>query len=178
MADNANLYARLAAGFDPAAVFLQLPDGSVLTESAAILIHLGLQFPSAGLLPEELAARAQAIRALVFIAANCYSAISVIDYPQRWCVNADADTRERIRRGTRRRLHLHWAMFAELFGAQPWFAVGAPAAPALLAAVVSKWGGSRAFLSKKQPAFHTRLLEIEQHPSVAAVFEQHWPAAA
>jgi malonyl-CoA/methylmalonyl-CoA synthetase len=28
MADNANLYARLAAGFDTAAVFLELPDGS------------------------------------------------------------------------------------------------------------------------------------------------------
>ena len=157
---------------------LVLPDGSVLTESAAILIHLGLQFPSAGLLPEEPAARAQAIRALVFIAANCYAAISVIDYPQRWCVGADADTRERIRRGTRRRLHLHWVMFAELVGAQPWlFAAGAPGAPALLAAVVSRWGGSRAFLLKKAPAFHARLLEIERHPSVAAVFEQHWPAA-
>ena len=30
---------------------LVLPDGSVLTESAAILIHLGLVFPQAGLLP-------------------------------------------------------------------------------------------------------------------------------
>ena len=156
---------------------LVLPDGSVLTESAAILIHLGLQFPSAGLLPEEPNARAQAIRALVFIAANCYAAISVIDYPQRWCVNTDADTRDRIRRGTRRRLHLHWAMFAEQFGAQPWLAAGAPGAPALLAAVVSRWAGSRAFLAKKAPAFHARLLEIEWHRSVAAVFEQHWPAA-
>ncbi len=157
---------------------LQLPDGSVLTESAAILLHLGLQYPSAGLLPEDTGARAQAIRALVFIAANCYAAISVIDYPQRWCVKADADTRERIRRGTRRRLHLHWAMFAESFGAQPWFAGGAPGAPALLAAVVSRWAGSRAFLAKKAPAFHARLLQIERHPSVAAVFEQHWPVAA
>jgi len=33
---------------------LQLPDGSVLTESAAILIHLGLAFPATNLLPSAL----------------------------------------------------------------------------------------------------------------------------
>ena len=34
---------------------LQLPDGSILTESAAILIHLGLTFPQSNLLPENAA---------------------------------------------------------------------------------------------------------------------------
>jgi len=58
---------------------LVLEDGSVLTESAAILIHIGLTHPASGLLPQDGAARAQAIRGLVFIAANCYAAIGVID---------------------------------------------------------------------------------------------------
>ncbi|MEO8103175.1 MAG: glutathione S-transferase N-terminal domain-containing protein, partial [Betaproteobacteria bacterium] len=52
---------------------LQLDDGSVLTESAAILIHLGLAFPEARLLPADASQRAQAIRGLVYIAANCYA---------------------------------------------------------------------------------------------------------
>ena len=39
---------------------LVLPDGSVLSESAAILIHLGLAHPASGLLPKAAAARAQA----------------------------------------------------------------------------------------------------------------------
>jgi GST-like protein len=43
---------------------LVLPDGSVLTESAAILIHLGLTHPESGLLPADPAARAQVIRGL------------------------------------------------------------------------------------------------------------------
>ncbi len=63
---------------------LRLPDGGVLTESAAILIHLGLEHPASGLLPAQSGARAQEIRGLVYIAANCYSAISIIDYPERW----------------------------------------------------------------------------------------------
>ena len=61
---------------------LVLPEGgAVLTESAAILIHLGLAVPASGLLPAAPLARGQAIRGLVFIAANCYAAIGVIDYP-------------------------------------------------------------------------------------------------
>lgn len=62
---------------------LLLPDGAVLTESAAILIHLGLTVPAGTLLPESPGAKAQAIRGLVFIAANCYSAISINDCPAR-----------------------------------------------------------------------------------------------
>src|SRR5437763_8711754 len=64
---------------------LVLPDDSVLTESAAILLHLGSVHPDSGLLPRDAPARAQAIRGLVFIAANCYAAISIIDFPERWC---------------------------------------------------------------------------------------------
>ena len=52
---------------------LQLPDGSILTESAAILIHLGLAFPKSSLLPNKAAERDQAIRGLVYIVSNCLS---------------------------------------------------------------------------------------------------------
>src|SRR2546428_10065508 len=58
---------------------LVLEDGAVMTESAAILVWLGLQYPASGLLPSQDARRAQAIRGLVFIAANCYAAIGIID---------------------------------------------------------------------------------------------------
>ena len=84
---------------------LVLPDGSVMTESAAILIHLGLAHPESGLLPAD-AHRAQMLRGLVYIAANCYAAIGIIDYPERWCSDADEDDRKRINAGTRQRLAL------------------------------------------------------------------------
>ena len=42
--------------------------------------------------------RAQALRGLVFIAANCYAAIGVIDYPERWCLpGANAATLDSVR---------------------------------------------------------------------------------
>src|SRR4051812_7901797 len=49
---------------------LLLEDGTVMTEAAAILIHLGLQHPEAGLLPREPSLRARTLRGLVFIVAN------------------------------------------------------------------------------------------------------------
>lgn len=154
---------------------LVLPDGTVLSESAAILIHLGEAHPQSGLLPRDASARAQAIRGLVFIAANCYAAISVIDFPERFCKDADEATQERIRAGTRARLHQYWEMFADLFPARPFLGGEAMGALDLLAAVVSKWSGSRAHLEKARPAFHQLLLRIEAAPKVAPVFARHWP---
>ena len=156
---------------------LVLPDGSALSESAAILIHLGSVHPEAGLLPQDPSARAQAIRGLVFIPANCYAAISIIDYPERWCADADNDevVKERIRAGTRARLHRHWEMFADLFPARPYLGGAELGALDLLAAVVSKWSGARKHLQQARPAFHETLLRIEAHPKVAPVFAQHWP---
>jgi GST-like protein len=156
---------------------LVLDDGSALSESAAILMYIGTAHPDSKLLPEKMTQRAQAIRGLVFIAANCYSAISIIDYPERWCADADHDEQmqKRIRAGTRARLHRHWEMFADVFPAHPYSSGEDLGALDLLAAVVSKWGGARQHLARHRPAFHEALMRIESHPDVAPVFARNWP---
>jgi GST-like protein len=156
---------------------LVLPDGSVLTESAAILMHLGDAHPASALLPPpaNAAARAQALRGLVFIAAHCYAAIGIIDYPERWCTRCDEATAERIRAGTRARLHRSWEIFADTFPARPYLSGATLGALDLLAAVVSKWSGTRAHLAQARPAFHETLQRIEREPRVAPVFARHWP---
>ena len=84
---------------------LLLDDGHVMTESAAILIELGWRCPASGLLPIDAAARAQAIRGLVYIAANGDAAIGMIDHPERFTTGADAAERRRARQGARGQLH-------------------------------------------------------------------------
>lgn len=155
---------------------LILPDGSALSESAAILICLDAAHPESGLLPRDPAARAQAVRGMVFIAANCYAAISVIDFPERWCADADDDdaVKERIRSGTRARLHRYWEMVADVFPARPYLSGAALGALDILAAVVSKWSGARGHIEAHRPEFHAALMRIEAHPKVAPVFAQHW----
>jgi GST-like protein len=156
---------------------LVLPDGTVLSESAAILIHLGLAHPASGLVPHDAAARARVLRGLVYVAANCYAAIGVIDYPERWTLPADDDvTNERVRAGARARLHGYWTAFADLFdGDASCLGGAAPNALDLLAAVVSKWSGARAHLAQHRPRLHDTLARIEAHPVVAPVFARHWP---
>ena len=156
---------------------LVLDDGTAMSESAAILVHLGLAHEDAKLLPSKVSERAQAIRGLVFIAANCYAAISIIDFPERWCENAEGDetVQERIRAGTRARLHRHWEMFADVFPAHPWLSGDNLGALDLLAAVVSKWSGTRQHLARQRPAFSEMLSRIESHPAVAEVFARNWP---
>ncbi len=155
---------------------LVLPDGAVLTESAAILMHLGLSHPAAALLPVAAGARGQHLRGLVYIAANCYAAIGIIDYPQRWCDDTSDAVSEDIRRGTRARLHHCWDVFADTCAPPGAFYGGdAPGALDLLATVVSKWGGARAHLKRRRPALFALTERVEAHPAVAAVFERHWP---
>lgn len=158
---------------------LVFDDGSALSESAAILIYIATAHPDSKLLPGALSERAQAIRGLVYIAANCYSAISIIDYPERWCQDADHDEKmqERIRAGTRARLHHHWESFADVFSGRPYLCGEDLGALDLLAAVVSKWSGSRQHLERHRPAFHETLMRIESHPDVAPVFARNWPAS-
>jgi GST-like protein len=153
---------------------LVLEDGTVLTESAAILIHLGLQFAASGLLPADPAARALAIRGLVFIASNCYSAISIGDYPERWTTATSTEAREQVRAAARRQLHRHWEIFADTFAAAPYLCGARPGALDYLAAVVSKWSGTRQHLATSRPAFAATLRLIESDALVAEVFASHW----
>ncbi len=157
---------------------LVLEDRTVLTESAAILIHLGLQCPESGLLPKSVKARAMAMRGLVFIASNCYSAISVGDYPERWTTSTSTAARDKVRQAARRQLHRSWDVFADTFAARPFLSGRAPGALDYLAAVVSKWSGARQHLATSRPAFWQVLERIDTNQQVSEVFARHWPTDA
>ena len=154
---------------------LQLPDGSVLTESAAILIHLGLTFPKSNLLPKLPADRDQAIRGLAYIVSNCYVAIGIIDYPERWLAETDEASRQNLLAGARARLHWSWEVFADQFSGELYLGDEVPGALDVLAAVVSRWAGSREHLRSARPGFFAWLERIDRHPTLAPVFARHWP---
>ncbi|MEX3777355.1 glutathione S-transferase [Pseudomonas sp. MYb118] len=153
---------------------LQLPDGSILTESAAILIHLALAFPQSSLLPALPAERDQAIRGLVYIVSNCYPNIGIIDYPERWLVASDHPSRENLVAGARHRLHWCWEVFADEFSRELYLGDETPGALDVLAAVVTRWAGTREHLRHARPGFFAWLERIDRHPTLAPVFARHW----
>lgn len=158
---------------------LVLDDGTVMTESAAILIELGLRHPASGLLPNSEIERAKVLRGLVYVAANCYAMIGVIDYPDRVLDQPSKTESERVIKRSRARLHELWDGFADQFGQLPegqaFIGGAAPNALDVLATVVSKWAGSRKHLAASRPAFYQLLQRTEQHASLAPVFKRHWP---
>ena len=156
---------------------LKLDDDSILTESAAIMVHLGLAHSESGLLAAEASARAQQIRGLVYIAANCYAAVGISDYPERWTSATTKPAIEKVREGARARLHRYWEIFADQFPASPFLSGAAPGALDLLASVVSKWSGTRKHLASARPQFLATVERIERLPAIAAVYARHWEPA-
>ena len=156
---------------------LVLDDSSVLTESAAILIHLGLAHPASGLLASEPSRRAQQIRGLVYIAANCYAGIGILDFPDRWYPDPDDAVKQAMQTRGKARLHELWDIFADQFPATPWLSGDRLGALDILAATVSKWGGARKALAGSRPGFVALLARIEADPRIAAVWARHWPPA-
>jgi len=154
---------------------LVLDDGSVLSESAAILIHIGLVHPESGLLASDPRERAQQIRGLVYIAANCYAGIGILDYPDRWYPDPDDAVKKAMQTRGRARLHELWQTFADQFPARPWLSGERIGALDVLAATVSKWSGARQALATSRPQFSELLARIDAEPRVAAVWARHWP---
>jgi GST-like protein len=154
---------------------LVLDDGSVLSESAAILMHLGLTHPESGLVATDPSRRAQQIRGLVYVAANCYAGIGILDYPDRWYPEPDDAVKQAMQVRGKARLHELWEIFADQFPATPWLSGERLGALDILAATVSKWSGARKALAASRPEFSALLARIEADPRVAAVWERHWP---
>jgi GST-like protein len=151
--------------------------GNVLSESAAILIHLGLVHPESGLISTDPARRAQQIRGLVYIAANCYAGIGILDYPDRWYPAPDDAVKAAMQQRGKARLHELWDLFVDQFPATPWLSGDRLGALDVLAATVSKWSGARQHLAVSRPDFSALLARIEADPRVAAVWARHWPKA-
>ena len=157
---------------------LVLDDGSVLTESAAILIHLGLAHPQSGLLATDPARRAQQIRGLVYIAANCYAGIGILDYPERWYPDPDDAVRKAMQ--TRGRARLARAV-GDLRRPVPGDAVALGRATRRArhprgdgVEVERRAQGARRVAARSSRRCSAR---IEADPRIAAVWARHWPKA-
>jgi glutathione S-transferase len=71
---------------------LMLPDGTLMFESAAMLIHLALLHPDAKLAPQPGTTRhALFLQWMVFMSANLYEAVLRIYYSARFSSRGDAD---------------------------------------------------------------------------------------
>lgn len=153
---------------------LETPDGEILTESAAILLTLAERYPAAGLLPRRRGSvRAKAIRWTVFVAAEIYPMIEIVDYPERFVEKAAAKTlRERARTRIRRR----WLAVESSISGDPWLDARGPSTADLAIAIVSRWSTGKRWRQLNCQGVDAIATALSRRDSTRAVWESHFGA--
>ena len=130
---------------------LQLPDGRVMTESAAIILHIADQAPRAGLIPAaDDPARPMFLRGLAFIVAQIYPTFSYGDDPKRWA--GDEAAGKHLRTATDERRKELWRYFAAQNPCKPWVLGESFSALDLYVAVMNMWRPGPAWFKQECPA--------------------------
>lgn len=167
---NAALLAANPLGQVPTLV---LDDGTVLSESAAIVLWLDEQHPEAALLPPRGSPeRAHALRWMQFLVGAIYPTFSLSDFPERW-VDGQAARRELLESTQARRMTL-WQML-EPAARKPWFCGARPCAVDLYLAVMTRWHPRRAWFATHAPTLHAIAQAADALPGIAALLVRDFP---
>jgi len=151
---------------------LRLPEGEIVTESAAILLTLADHFPNAGLLPPQGGnARAQAYRWLAFMAGEIYPIVEIVDYPERFApAGAQAQAlREQAKARIRERL-----LIVERSIREPFLLAHGFSLLDIYAAMFSRWSLEAAWKQANLPRLMALAEGVSQRPAVAPVWRRHF----
>jgi len=150
---------------------LRLPEGEVITESAAILLTIADHFPNARLLPPQAGpARAQAYRWLAFMASEIYPMVEIVDYPERFApTDAAAAIKQKARERVRERI-----LIVERMTAGPWFLPDGFSVLDIYAAMFSRWSIGREWRDANLPKLNALARALAERPAIAPVWQRHF----
>jgi len=151
---------------------LVLPDGTVMTESAAITLHLADVTGSDELVPPAGdPARPRFLRWLVFLVANIYPTFTYADDPARFVTGeaAQAAFRESVDAYAQRL----WALMeSEAVG--PWFLGMRFSALDIYIAVMTRWRPRRPWFAEYSPRLTAIALAAESQPRLTQVWARNF----
>jgi len=152
---------------------LLLPDGKVMTESAAIALHVADHAPGADLVPPAGEATRDAfLRWLVFIVANVYPMYTVGDFPDRW-VTGDAAQKE-LRASTDAYRDKSWRLVEASIAPDPWFLGRRFSALDVYAKVMTHWRPRRDWFAANCPKLMSVALAADKEPRLAKVWQRNF----
>jgi len=147
--------------------------GGVLTESAAILLHLAESQPQAGLAPApDSAQRAEFLRWLFFLVAAVYPTFTYGDEPRRWVL--DEISARQLRRGTDQRREEAWQQLERSLDPSPWLLGERFSLLDLYIGVMSRWRPRRMWFAEHCPKLHRVALAVDALPELAAVWDRNF----
>jgi GST-like protein len=151
---------------------LVLPDGRVLSESAAITLHLADLTGRDDLVPGPRAAeRPDFLRWLVFLVANVYPTFTYADDPSRF-VKADETARRAFRAEVDGYAQRLWGVL-ESAAEGPWFLGSRLSALDLFLAVMTQWRPKRPWFAAHAPKLLAAAERAERLPAVAPVMARN-----
>jgi GST-like protein len=152
---------------------LQLPDGSLLTESAAITLHLADTTGRDDFVPAAAhASRPQFLRWLVFLVANVYPTFTYADDPRRF-VRDEMAAKAFDAAVDEYRYHL-WHIVEAAVGA-PWFLGPGFSALDIYAATMTHWGPGRRWFEEHTPSLAAIARRAGEDPRFRAVWQHNFP---
>ena len=154
---------------------LILPDGSVMTESAAMVLHIIDQTPGAGLAPPVGASTRPAfLRWLIFLVATIYPTFTYGDDPSRY-VN-EPEARDELRAVTDAECQRAWRQ-VETGITGPWMLGETRSALDLYVWTMVRWRPRRDWFRTYCPRLAAIADAIDADPRLAAVKAANWPDA-
>lgn len=152
---------------------LVLPNGRIMTESAAITLYLSEISGSDDLVPSPAAAeRPEFLRWLVFLVANIYPTFTYADDPARFVPG------EAAQHGFRANLDAYaqrlWRQIDGAAGA-PWFFGARFTALDIYVAVMTRWRPRRPWFVENCPKLCAIASRADAEPRLAAVWRRNWP---
>lgn len=149
---------------------LVLEDGSIMTESAAIVLWLCERLPQ--LMPKDPAARAQFYRWMVYVPANMYAVAPFRDFPSKW-VDGEA-AQKQFRERLTGRLHACWLQLEAALSPAPYLLGAEMTALDIYLAMIAHWWGGKKWVPENCPKIAAALALTEQHPVVRTVWEKNF----
>ncbi len=154
---------------------LILPDGAVMTESAAITLHLADVAASSALVPAPgERERPRFLRWLVFIVANIYPTFTFADDPARFVPGEEAQ------KGFRANVDDHakrlWGIVESEAG-QPWFLDGRLSALDFYISAMTRWRPRREWFAANAPRLAAIATAADGLPQLQSVWNRNFPTS-
>ncbi len=154
---------------------LMLPDGSIMTEGPAILLHIADAHPEAGLAPAPgTPERAQHDRWLIFLAVNVNEAGQRMNYAERF--TTDTDGRQGVEEAARAYMDRHFGIFEEALGNGPYFFGDDLSMLDIYVWMLSQWPGNATWFKANCPGIGRLAGAVKARPKIAPIHEENFGA--
>src|SRR5438552_3798653 len=148
---------------------LRLPDGEIMTESAAISLYLADKYAKADLAPQPSSAeRARYLRWMVYLATNIYMTGLCAYYPDRY--TADQNGGKWVKSAALARMAKEWEIYAAALGDKSYILGDKMSIADIYAAMQATWNFDVPAFFRKHPNLRQMYDRVTAHPAIAKVW--------